>query len=311
MHNIILIFNPSSGSLLAQRGVDARTYLTQLLESLPPTMSVELHELEGLDAELISSGRFDQVWVAGGDGTVLAVATLLRKAQKMASDSGMAPLPLGILPAGTMNLMARDLGMSLELPVAIQQLVSARPEPVDMASLNDEPFFCLSNIGVPVRLTRQREKLRHTSRWIRWPWLFWLLIRSLPEDDRMRVYLKAGQCTHSLSSRSITVTNNPLRETVGTIPARERLDSGVLGIYVTKDNTRWSLTRLLMSLLAGRWKKEPDLLALKTDRVQLDFEGERQAITVMTDGELREVKPPLLYQLYPAAVQMLTPKEAV
>ncbi len=83
------------------------------------------------------SNQWDVVVAVGGDGTVNEVARALVH----------QPLPLGILPMGSGNGLARHLGIPLTLPHALTHLFASKPHRIDSATLNQQPFFCVAGLG--------------------------------------------------------------------------------------------------------------------------------------------------------------------
>ena len=150
--NIVLIYNPHSGSFVSQNEGTALESFRRILAGYPST-TVHMVPFDGGSVatckQCIEQYDASAVWVAGGDGTVLSIAAL----------AGELGIPLGVLPAGTMNLLARDLGMSLDMETAIKQLQHAEAVDIDVARINDSRFLCISNIGMSTRLTARREKL--------------------------------------------------------------------------------------------------------------------------------------------------------
>ena len=88
---------------------------------------------------------------AGGDGTVSAVA---------ANVAGTG-IPLGVLPLGTLNHFARDLGLPFDVEEAVRVLKSGRAIAVDTGEVNGHTFMNNSSIGLYPRLVRYRNQQQH------------------------------------------------------------------------------------------------------------------------------------------------------
>lgn len=296
---IALIYNPHSNFWLAYAGrLQVEHYLEQLLEPLEldyRLIAFEPSRLEAIGREL-AEARLDAVWIAGGDGTVLAFAPL---AQKLG-------LPLGVIPAGTMNLLARDLGMDLNLQTAMNQLRQAEVHCIDVAEVNGQPFLCISNLGLTTRYTRLREEMRHESAWIRWPRIARQMMDALFHFPNQRIIIEANGQAWQVKSRAVSIANNPLCERGGILPCREKLDSGELAIYVTKETSLWSMPRLMMKLMLGNWQHDPELLAIHTEEAVLRL-PRRRRVDVMSDGEMLRLKTPLRYKVRARSLEMLQP----
>src|SRR5690606_28446370 len=102
----------------------------------------------------VAKRGIDVVLAGGGDGTISAAAARLMGRKKA----------LAILPAGTMNLFARGLGIPQTLDAAVQAFANGEVRAVDMASANGRPFVHQFSIGMHARMVQLREKMEFGSR---------------------------------------------------------------------------------------------------------------------------------------------------
>lgn len=298
---IVLVYNPSSCAWLSHATPqDTEKYLHEQLASLELDYELVTFDVDSL-AELptqLKALKTEAIWVAGGDGSVLALAPIAKQ----------LGLPLGVIPAGTMNLLARDLGMSLDLPTALRQLASAEVVPIDVADVNGYPFLCISNLGVSTRYTQLREDMRHHSGWVRWPSLTWHMLQALYNYPLLHMRIVANGQTWRIKSRAISITNNPLCDNGGLVPSRELLDSGKLGIYITQETAIWSLPRLMARLMLGNWQHDPEMLSIHTEEAIIHFSRRRKRkIKIMSDGEIFTHRTPLHYRIRAKHLPMLRP----
>ena len=100
-------------------------------------------EIEAALAKAAAS-RADVVLAGGGDGTISAAAAALMGKKKA----------LAILPAGTMNLFARSLGIPLSLDAAVEAFADGEVRAVDVASANGRPFIHQFSIGMHAKMVR-------------------------------------------------------------------------------------------------------------------------------------------------------------
>ncbi|HEY9839180.1 MAG: diacylglycerol kinase family protein [Candidatus Sericytochromatia bacterium] len=297
---IALVYNPDSNVWLryaSQR--DAESFLQQLLDpfgldyELIPFSDISLDTLP----ERIRQTRSTAIWAAGGDGTALAMAPLAQQLE----------LPLGILPTGTINMLARDLGISLNLATAVRQLLEASVSEIDMAEVNGRPFLCISNLGLATRFSQLREDMRHRSGWIRWPAIFWHMVRTLLSYPNLHIEIEAEGKTWKIKSRAISISNNPLCDQGGILPYRDRIDTGKLAIYITKETSIWSIPRLLSRLMMGNWQHDPELLVIHTPEALLRLPHHR-SIRLMIDGEVSRLSTPLRYLIRAHSLKILKPE---
>lgn len=299
--HITLLYNPRSNYWLTYGPTEAtEAYLhgqMALLKVNYTLVALTDMPLKALEIQLKAS-QTEALWVAGGDGSILALSTLAHKLD----------IPLGVIPAGTMNLLARDLGMALDLPTAFQQLATAAVIEMDVASVNQQPFLCISNVGLSTRFTQLREEMRHQPAWKRWPSIVWQMGQALFKYRNLRIDIEANGKTVRLKTRAISVANNPLSNQGSLLPSRDTLDSGQLAIYVTKETTIWSVPRLYSRLMLGNWQQDPELLVIHAPEAVLRL-PRRRSLKVMTDGELQTYRTPLRYSLSPRQLKVLRPQE--
>lgn len=296
---IALIYNPSSCAWLAFADQAATEAALQAhLTDLPIQAEIIAFEPEHLAKlpQRLKNLKVEAIWAAGGDGTVLALAEIAKACD----------LPLGVVPTGTMNLMGRDLQMSLDLDTALQQLLSATVCKIDMAEVNGHPFLCVSNLGFSTRYTQMRENLRFHSGWIRWPKIAGHMLGLMFKYPSKHIRLVSQGKSIRIKSRSVSITNNPLNEKGDFVLCRDQLDSGKLGVYVIRESNSWSLPRLISRLLLGNWKQDMDLISLDTDHLSLHFRHHRK-VHVMNDGEIIKLKTPLRYHMRARSLKILRP----
>ncbi len=296
---ILVVINPASGNpdphgadplcdLLHER-LSEQGMALRVMSFEPQGFAVALHE--ALSAEVSA------VYVAGGDGTVLAVVEALDGRD----------VPLGIIPRGTMNWVAKDLGIPPDPEQAIETLLSAKIGHIDLGRVNGHPFLCACMIGVGPLVARERERERHTTPWIRWPKLLltaWRFVQRY-RQRRIRLVTKEGH-GERLRTATVIITNNLLDDTFGALPRRSRLDGGVLGIYAVRNRSTRELARLLTRLLMGNWQQDDALLAMSGSEALLAVSG-RGAMSALLDGEIRRLKTPLRLSIEPHAVTVLVP----
>ena len=138
---------------------------------------------------------------------------------------------LAILPAGTMNLFARSLGIPLSLDAAVKSFADGEVKAVDMASANGRPFVHQFSIGMHAKMVHLREKMDFASRLgkirasARAAW------DTVAEPAAVEVSLTIGDAEILTRATAIGITNNLFGE--GHLPYADHPDGGVLGIYVT------------------------------------------------------------------------------
>lgn len=293
---IVLVANAASGAFasgLTPEAIRGRMAAAGL--DLAPEPDPDLPLPERLRRAAATEG-VAVVAVAGGDGTLNCAAGIL-------AGSGVA---LGLLPLGTMNLLAKDLGLPLDLDAAIAVLRTGRPRAVDLGEVNGHVFLINSVIGMPARMARHREALR--ARRIGPLGLLRLALaalRHLGPYPRLRAALSTGGRPERLRLRLLCVVNDDFAEAPGKILERERVDGGRLTLYIARRLPPWRLARLALGFAAGAWRGMPGLERRESDRLVIS--AGRRALRVMNDGEIRLIASPLRYRLRPRALTVIVP----
>lgn len=140
IRKVIVIYNPRSGTLLAAGDDDPETNLRKLFEDRGVEPELHAFDFDALPELLkrADENSTDAVVVCGGDGSILAVVGAL----------GDRKLPLGLIPGGTMNILARDIGLPTEPEAAADVIVGGKIEAIDVGFVNGQPFLCNSAIGL-------------------------------------------------------------------------------------------------------------------------------------------------------------------
>jgi diacylglycerol kinase family enzyme len=222
--------NPSSGPAWTSSPTD------QLRADLPAAHIVELGEGDDL-AEVLcgGDGEVTAIGIAGGDGTVSAAA-------RIAVDRD---LPLVVVPAGTLNHLARDLGID-GVEGAVDAVRAGTATHMDLGAVGGRTFVNTLAFGGYPALVDARERLE--ERIGKWPALLVALLRELPRLEPLRVELDGRPATVWLAW-----IGNGRYDPSGFAPAwRPRLDDGLLDIRIVDGSRRWSRARLVAHVLAGR-----------------------------------------------------------
>lgn len=264
----------------------------------------------GLDAELVlADGGEDMIAAArralkegvrlvaagGGDGTINAVASVL-------VGSGVT---FGVLPLGTLNHFAKDLGIPLDLDDAVRNLATGTPKQVDVGEVNGRIFLNNSGLGLYPDIVRDREKQQRRLGRGKWPAALWAGLSALRRYPFLSMRFNVGGEHLARRTPFVFIGNNPYTMQGLSIGARERLDTGVLSLYVAQHPTRFGLLRFAFDALRGRLGEERDFDVLQAP--SLDIDTHRKRLRVATDGEVTVMNPPLRYRVRPGALTVLVP----
>lgn len=245
-------------------------------------------------ARAAATGNADIVVAGGGDGTVNSIASAIIDTNKT----------LAVLPFGTMNHFAKDLLIPLDFDGAVETIVGAHEEKIDIGTVNDHIFINNSSLGLYPSIVRERERQQQLG-WGKWPAFVWAalgVLRRYPFLD-----IQIGVDGSELRSRTpfIFVGNNEYEMETLNIGHRSCIDKGELSLYITNRTGRLGLLRLALHALFGGLRQDKDFLALCTREIRIDTKHKR--LRVALDGEVTVMTPPLYYRTRPAALRVLTP----
>jgi diacylglycerol kinase family enzyme len=182
---------------------------------------------------------------AGGDGTVGSVAAHL-------VGTGT---PLGVLPVGTLNHFARDVGVGRDVPAAARALADGCTRIVDAAEVNSHLFVNNSSIGLYAHLVEARE--RHERQWGKWRALVRAALLSLREGRPLPVRVTADGATGMAETYLLFVGHNRYDLDLLRAGRRAALDAGELSVFALVETRRLRLVpHFLRALRCGcprRW----------------------------------------------------------
>jgi diacylglycerol kinase family enzyme len=233
--------------------------------------------------------------VAGGDGSVAAVAGV-------AVERG---LPLAVVPTGTLNHFARDLGLDLARPLrALDALVAGHERRVDVGRINGRLFINNVSLGVYAEMLGdpgyRRDKLRVAQ----------AKLQAAFFDPRLRRALRITPPEEAPleSVVAVVVSNNPYEfSRWDTFGQRHSLDAGTLQVTVLDAGTLDELERLLAGTLLGAMELRPALRQWTARCLETGRVGE--LVRAGVDGEPVALEAPLRFSADPGALRVLLPDE--
>jgi YegS/Rv2252/BmrU family lipid kinase len=237
------------------------------------------------------AGMVDSVVVAGGDGTLNSVLQHL---------IGIG-LPLGILPLGTANNLARTLGIPATLPDACDILPGGFRRPIDVGRVNDCYFFTTASMGLSVEIT---EALRSETK-RRWGAFAYavaaarVLARSHP--FHADITWPGGQ----KHTRTVQIVVGNGRYYGSALPVAEdaTIDDARLDLYSLEVQHWWELVGLAPALKRGRHGDKRSVEALRSNRFTITT---RAPLDINVDGEIR-TRTPAELQVLPLALEVFAP----
>lgn len=257
-----------------------------------------LHAARGADptqtARVALAQGADVVVAAGGDGTVRAVASAV-----VGSSAALAVLPLG-----TRNHFARDLGIPMDLAGAAAVAVKGRDRWIDVGEVNGFLFVNNSSLGLYPHVARHREELRGRRGH---GWLVSTVraaAQVMARNPSVTVTVD-GATTGVRTTPFVFVGNNGYEMRLFRLGRRRRLDGGELSVYMSRRTGRAALFRLATRALLGRLEQARDFDSFSG--TQFTIESARSVHHVALDGEVVRLAPPLRYRIRPKALRVRAP----
>jgi diacylglycerol kinase family enzyme len=240
-------------------------------------------------------GEIAAVVIGGGDGSVRIAASVL-------SGSGV---PLGIVPLGTLNHFAKDLGIPLRIEDAVAAIARKRVRAVDLAEVNGETFINNSSIGIYPYMVIDREARRARHKLAKWMAAVPAFLRMMRHFPRRRLRISAAGFERPYRTPCLFVGNNEYAVELFTLRRRKRLNSGKLWLYVVKPREPLEFFWMVCRLCFGRLDQARDL-----DRFELaeaEVSAKTSRLPVALDGDVRILHTPLHYHSRPGALNVIVP----
>jgi diacylglycerol kinase family enzyme len=269
---------------LARHGVTAELVATAGAD-LPRRLEERLHAGSAPAA----------VIAAGGDGTVQSAV------QHLAGTG----IPLGILPLGTRNHFARDLGLPLELGAAAAAIAAGNIRTVDLGEVNGRFFVNNASIGLYPAMVRDR--VRH-GRGRRLLALAISLISILRHPPARRLRIEAMGSERERRVPLAFVGNNLYALDLFALGRRSSLEGGELCLFTANWRGIPGFARLVLRAALGRLDQDADFERQCVP--ELIIHSRRERLGVSLDGEVMRLRPPLRFRIRPGALRVLGPAPA-
>lgn len=235
------------------------------------------------------------VIVGGGDGTLNAAADAV----------AACGLPLGVLPLGTANDLARTLGLPLDLDAACAVIAEGRTRAIDLGVVNGKRYFNVASLGLGVQVARRLTG--DVKR--RWGVLgyavaardAWRAARSF------RVHVACDGQAATLRSLHLAVANGRHYGGGMTAAPDAAIDDGQLDLWSLRPMSPWRLVSLLPALRRGDHGADPEVDAMRGRTILVETE---RPMPINTDGELT-TRTPARFEVAPGALTIFAPPPAV
>jgi len=295
---IAIVINAASGT--------ARQYGAAALQDLIRTaadaaghgdVQVSVVPPKQLPAALVAAAEAsDEIWVGGGDGTLRSAAELVMRRDGV----------LGVLPLGTMNLLARDLNIPLEIEQAVTALSNAKVVAIDVGRVNRGIFLNKSALGLYPEMIVDRERRRRLFGLAKWPAMMKSVWRAVRRHRLMEISIEHRGQRREIVSPAIVVAVGTYQFNAMRLFSRPDLQSGELTIYVSHEKSWLGSAGQLAKLFLGTLENDPALETITADSLKIDFNRTKP---VASDGEVEMLSGPIRYAVAPKALKVRMPME--
>jgi diacylglycerol kinase family enzyme len=293
-----VIINDRAGTVVGAGADAVLDVVVQELEAAGHDVDASIIKPEQLEAELARARREqpDALIVGGGDGTVRFAATAILNTQTA----------LGVIPLGTINRLARDLGMPFDWRAAAQVLARGDTIVIDAAEVNGRLFLCNAVLGLTTRFSKVRQRLRGKPTMDRLIGYARAARHLLAAHRRTTIHIDDGIERRKLRVLSLVVTNNAYAEEASLTMHRPALDGGALAAYASRHESGWKMARAGIRALFGKITGDPDVVRVKATKLTIDVR-KRRRVPLSIDGEIEKLTTPLTFVIRPKALRVLVP----
>jgi diacylglycerol kinase family enzyme len=240
-----------------------------------------------------------RVVVAGGDGTAACAAQALKGSEA----------ELALLPLGTLNHLARDLGIPADIEGAAALAAHGRAMRIDVAEVNGHRFVNNASIGLYPFMVRHRDAARRKSgvpKWLATLPAAWDALARLPHH-RLRIDLGEGE--RPLVTPLLFVGNNRYSLHGGDIGSRASLTDARLNVFAVAQRGRGALIWFALRTLFGFVDTRRDFVAIgECETLTVSSSG--GSIEIALDGEVRRLESPLRFTVLAGALAIVAPEES-
>jgi diacylglycerol kinase family enzyme len=291
--NCLLIYNPKSGMKILKHQKGLSNILTILKDNNFIPRVVVVNRLAILSNKDLPASRL--VIVAGGDGTINAVVNKFIEHE----------ITLGIIPFGTYNHLAKDLNIPLDIASCVALIVKGKLKRIDVAKANGYFFLNNSSIGLYSEAVRYRLLFR---KWVKWLAMTFATINVLKDLPLLKASYEFEGKELTVTTPLVFVSNNAYELDLLNLARRKTLEEGLLYLYINSSTSRSDFLKLLFGILLRRKKHIKGKFAIHAV-TQCKISLAKKLVDITIDGEVLRVNAPLLYEIQPRKLTVITSEE--
>ncbi len=231
--------------------------------------------------------------IGGGDGTLGSVVDYF-----VGSES-----TLGVLPFGTGNSFARDLGITANVEAACNVILNGKEKRVDVGKAGDNYFLNVVTIGLSTQIALQ---MNHDVKqvWGRLAYLF-ALVKALSMVKSFKVHLCMPEGEHTFKTLQVVIGNGRYHAGPFPLAPDASITDGKLILYALEGSSKWDLIKYAMKLPGGHHVDLDNVPVFWTTEGSLSTS---HPMRVTIDGESNHYTP-LKFNIEKAALKVMVPQE--
>lgn len=281
----LFVLNPGSGS---KKSTEWKPLIQKYFE--PLSHPIHFYHLTGKNDESliqkdISKIKPDRVIAVGGDGTVSLVGKIL-------TGTG---IPMGILPGGSANGMAAEIGIPNKPEEALKVIISSHSQPCDAIRINKDHYcFHLSDLGINAQMIKYFEDSNMRGMWNYGR----MLIKALVNKRLMNVKIKMDGKTIQTNAYMVVIANASKYGTGATINPDSQIGDGKFEVVIVKRIALSEFVKLFWSYKSFNPEK---VEIFETTKLNI---SSRKKIHFQVDGEYLGRVSSVEAMIIPSAVQL-------
>jgi len=238
----------------------------------------------------------DAMIAGGGDGTISAAAAVAWK-------NG---LPLGIVPAGTMNLFARALKLPLDIWKVLDILADGRVVDADIGSADGRAFVHQFSMGLHARMVRYRESYSFASRLGKIRASARAAVGVMFNPPEFEIEFEVDGVRERREVSAISVSNNHFGSSA--LMYADDVTGGHLGFYTAPPLKPSGVAKLTFDIMRGKFRESALITEMSVSTVNLHFPRARHNTNCVIDGELLPVGRDVALRIHPGELKLLVGK---
>jgi len=241
-----------------------------------------------------AASRGDVIVAAGGDGRVSAVAGVAVETRAT----------IGVLPMGTLNHFAKDLGLPTDLEQAVAAIAAGHTRDVDVGEVNGRVFVNNSSVGLYPRMVWERNVEQRRGR-TKWTAFAIAMMRTWRNYRTITAHLVVEGKAAVVRTPFIFVGNNHYIAEGFQLGGRSRLDEGRLSVYMAPECGRFEILSLPVRALVRKLESAELFVEFPAETLTVDVPSRR--VSVALDGEVALSRSPLEYRIRLRALKAMVP----